>query len=154
MKLMCRSSKKMKRDLCCENWCVARQQPAWSGLGRNPSPRSISRNRPDALSFGILLTWKNLSHRCTKRLSRDSNEGQRESFPYRAPKFRSGKRNIKSSAKSRVITGIVRRVSRRDAKVSLPLFEIALVLVRVDHGQKAARFGKPCGFLLADIPAA
>jgi hypothetical protein len=79
------------------------------------------------------LTWKNLSHRCTKRLSRNSNEGQRESFQYRTPKFRSGKRNIKSSAKSRVITGIVRRVSRRDAKVSSPLFEIASLLVHLDH---------------------
>jgi hypothetical protein len=56
------------------------------------------------------------------------------------------------------LCGIIRHlgseISRNGNKHALPLFKIARVLVRVDHGQKAARFSESCGFLLADIPAA
>jgi hypothetical protein len=36
--------------------------------------------------------------------------------------------------------------ARRAERKASPLFEIASVVVHLDHYQKAARFGKSCGF--------
>jgi hypothetical protein len=93
-----------------------------------------------ALPFGTPLPWKNLGHHRTTRLSPDSNGGQRDSFPYRAAKFRSGKRNIKSSVKSGVITGIVRRVSRSILYNFFHACNLAGQRFRTGHGPKATLF--------------